>query len=300
MNWSSMLADTRSTGKERDSESGNDYFGARYYASTMGRWVSPDRTQLWYADPANPQSMNLYGYGWNNPHKYIDKDGNEVLLALAGAGIGFTTGFVGEWFHDDLSGKGFNLRDSLAYGAGGAATGALAGLTFGGSLLFQAGAAVATSTAGNVGGGLISRGFAGEDVWDADSIWTDAKVGFAGGFVGEFFGGLWKAANVTKINPRAPIPFGYAGPWAKRFGMGLPKQAADEAGLTSATLGALIGNVGAQINSGMQNRYTSTPASNWNQFDLLDLMNRQGCPRTGTDDTGNPNGQGSIEWSGCQ
>jgi RHS repeat-associated protein len=32
----------RSTGKERDSESGNDYFGARYYASTMGRFMSPD------------------------------------------------------------------------------------------------------------------------------------------------------------------------------------------------------------------------------------------------------------------
>ena len=30
------------TGKERDSESGNDYFGARYYASTMGRFMSPD------------------------------------------------------------------------------------------------------------------------------------------------------------------------------------------------------------------------------------------------------------------
>jgi RHS repeat-associated protein len=27
------------TGKERDAESGNDYFGARYYASSMGRWV---------------------------------------------------------------------------------------------------------------------------------------------------------------------------------------------------------------------------------------------------------------------
>ena len=30
------------TGKERDSESGNDYFGARYYASSMGRFMSPD------------------------------------------------------------------------------------------------------------------------------------------------------------------------------------------------------------------------------------------------------------------
>jgi RHS repeat-associated protein len=30
------------TGKERDSESGLDYFGARYYGSNMGRWMSPD------------------------------------------------------------------------------------------------------------------------------------------------------------------------------------------------------------------------------------------------------------------
>src|ERR1039458_3841397 len=29
-------------GKERDTESGNDYFGARYYSSTVGRFMSPD------------------------------------------------------------------------------------------------------------------------------------------------------------------------------------------------------------------------------------------------------------------
>jgi RHS repeat-associated protein len=29
------------TGKERDAESGLDYFGTRYYASNMGRWMSP-------------------------------------------------------------------------------------------------------------------------------------------------------------------------------------------------------------------------------------------------------------------
>ena len=35
-------ATSNSTGKERDTESGNDYFGARYYASSMGRFMSPD------------------------------------------------------------------------------------------------------------------------------------------------------------------------------------------------------------------------------------------------------------------
>ena len=33
------------TGKERDSESGLDDFGARYYASTMGRFMKPDPNQ---------------------------------------------------------------------------------------------------------------------------------------------------------------------------------------------------------------------------------------------------------------
>jgi len=30
------------TGKERDTESGLDYFGARYYTSSMRRMMSPD------------------------------------------------------------------------------------------------------------------------------------------------------------------------------------------------------------------------------------------------------------------
>ena len=30
------------TGKERDSESGLDMFGARYYRSSLGRFMTPD------------------------------------------------------------------------------------------------------------------------------------------------------------------------------------------------------------------------------------------------------------------
>jgi RHS repeat-associated protein len=60
------------TGKERDTESGNDYFGARYYASQMGRWMSPDQTG---PNPSNPQALNLYRYGFNNPLRYTDPDG---------------------------------------------------------------------------------------------------------------------------------------------------------------------------------------------------------------------------------
>jgi RHS repeat-associated protein len=71
---------SRFTGKERDSESGNDYFGARYYASTMGRWMSPDPSGLFFADPANPQSMNLYAYVNNNPVNSIDTDRRLTII----------------------------------------------------------------------------------------------------------------------------------------------------------------------------------------------------------------------------
>ena len=68
------------TGKERDTESGNDYFGARYYASTMGRFLTPDWSKnpqgVPYANYANPQSLNLYVYVGNNPLSLADADGH--------------------------------------------------------------------------------------------------------------------------------------------------------------------------------------------------------------------------------
>ena len=60
------------TGKERDAESGLDYFPARYYGSNMGRWMSPDPSGLYLADPENPQQLNLYAYVGNNPLRFTD------------------------------------------------------------------------------------------------------------------------------------------------------------------------------------------------------------------------------------
>jgi RHS repeat-associated protein len=66
------------TGKERDTESGNDYFPARYYASSMGRFMSPDPYNGSY-DTSNPQSMNRYVYAMNNPLSNIDPSGLECV-----------------------------------------------------------------------------------------------------------------------------------------------------------------------------------------------------------------------------
>ncbi len=71
---------SRYTAKERDTESGNDYFGARYYGSNAARFLTPDwsakATPVPYAHIANPQSLNLYSFVYNNPLTNIDADGH--------------------------------------------------------------------------------------------------------------------------------------------------------------------------------------------------------------------------------
>jgi RHS repeat-associated protein len=66
------------TGKERDAESGNDYFGARYYASTMGRFLSPDPLYIEMHRLADPQQLNLYMYSRNNPLTVTDPTGLDI------------------------------------------------------------------------------------------------------------------------------------------------------------------------------------------------------------------------------
>jgi RHS repeat-associated protein len=62
------------TGKERDAETGLDYFGARYFSGAQGRFTSPDPL-LNSGRPWEPQSWNRYAYALNNPLKYVDPDG---------------------------------------------------------------------------------------------------------------------------------------------------------------------------------------------------------------------------------
>jgi RHS repeat-associated protein len=77
------------TGKERDAlaENGNlDDFGARYYASTMGRFMTPDwaakPTTVPYAVFGDPQTLNLYAYVENAPVNRADADGHETQDTL--------------------------------------------------------------------------------------------------------------------------------------------------------------------------------------------------------------------------
>jgi RHS repeat-associated protein len=100
------------TGKERDPESGLDYFGARHHASALGRFMEPDAV---FADqhPGSPQSWNLYTYAANNPLRNRDITGRGVIdwVALGQA--------VANWFSSGIARDGGvgNFAQNNAIGA---------------------------------------------------------------------------------------------------------------------------------------------------------------------------------------
>ncbi|HET8670480.1 MAG TPA: RHS repeat-associated core domain-containing protein, partial [Candidatus Saccharimonadales bacterium] len=84
------------TAKERDTETGLDYFLARYYSNLQGRFTSPDEfsggpdelfdfaesaaaNPTFYADLTDPQSINKYQYSYGNPLRYVDPDGHHPI-----------------------------------------------------------------------------------------------------------------------------------------------------------------------------------------------------------------------------
>jgi RHS repeat-associated protein len=83
------------TGKERDTESGLDNFGARYNASSVGRFMSPDPSKNLVLRAINPQRWNQYTYAINNPINYVDNDGRDA------AAVNFS-GMVGGLGHVGL------------------------------------------------------------------------------------------------------------------------------------------------------------------------------------------------------
>src|SRR5271168_204637 len=67
-------------GKERDTETGNDDFGARYYSNRLGRWLSSDWSAVPvpvpYANLTNPQTLNLDSMVADDPESFADLDGH--------------------------------------------------------------------------------------------------------------------------------------------------------------------------------------------------------------------------------
>jgi len=90
----SAVNDRRFVGKEKDEETGLNYFGARYLAAGTGRFLAPDSVRGVNAGSGtinslilqNPQRFNLYTYSLNNPYRYVDPDGRIPLDTIWDAG----------------------------------------------------------------------------------------------------------------------------------------------------------------------------------------------------------------------
>jgi RHS repeat-associated protein len=170
--------------KERDNETGLDFFEARYFCSTQGRFTSPDEfaggpvelfavaaavNPTFFADLTNPQSLNKYQYCYDNPLRYVDSNGhlaeetntdpdpccdpNRVAAGAAtGAGVGAVAGAI---IGGAVGGAGGAAGGTLVAPGVGTVGGAVGG-GIGGA---ESGAAIGAAIGGAIGGGLVI-------VWD--------------------------------------------------------------------------------------------------------------------------------------
>jgi RHS repeat-associated protein len=95
--------DKRFVGKEKDGETGLNYFGARYLSAKTGRFLAPDpvravglgRGKVNASLLAEPQRLNTYAYSMNNPYRFIDQNGLDPYPILdVVVSQGFQGGFT--------------------------------------------------------------------------------------------------------------------------------------------------------------------------------------------------------------
>ena len=124
--------DRRFLGKQLDRETGLVYMGTRYLDPRTGRFTQPDPVGL--VDPAtgkvnrqmllNPQRLNRYVYGLNNPYRYVDPEGDFAIVgaALIGAAIAYFS-------HPDIANapRSASSRTYMSHGARNIALGAVTG-----------------------------------------------------------------------------------------------------------------------------------------------------------------------------
>ncbi len=171
--WGEDFVDQRSTSwhamhtfsaKEKDSETGLSYFGARYYSSDLSIWLSVDPMSDKYP------SLSPYSYCANNPIKLVDPNGEEFIGAIIGVIVGAATEVVSQTIANGVENlskgetffKGWSKKIDLVDVGVSAAVGALDGLVPGAGKLI-----------GELAGDLLK---ASVD-WKAENI-TNNRSGF--------------------------------------------------------------------------------------------------------------------------
>jgi RHS repeat-associated protein len=158
----------RFTGKERDAETGLDYFGARYYGAKVGRFTTIDPVYTWRENLVDPQRWNRYVYGRNNPLRYVDPDGKDFIDAVDGAITAFGSNLAWGANRPERDNRDFRIGQAIGdaasvvaggfefhVGAGAAGVGLVTAETGVGVAVAGAGVATAAHGLGVSASGLI-------------------------------------------------------------------------------------------------------------------------------------------------
>jgi RHS repeat-associated protein len=169
--------------KERDDETGLDYFGARHYDSVLGRFLEPDPQE---------QFASAYVYGGNDPVSMIDPDGQFAALVaaviagavmgayFAGAAVNHNNYNPAQW--DWRSGR--TLAGIFAGAVFGAASGSL-GVFIGESVGAAAGIAADIVLSGSENAAFTALGGgSGKQVIQSFAIGAASAVVLMGAFAG--------------------------------------------------------------------------------------------------------------------
>ena len=177
-----------------DNETGLYYVSSRYYDPEIGRFISPDTTEILTATPMGLTDKNLYAYCDNNPVIRADHGGdfwNVVIGAAVGAVVGVAGQFISDLATSALNGK-WTFSNWQTY-AGAAVGGAVGGAILGGT----GHVGLANAASGFVTTGV---GMSLEKVTCAsDKSWAEIRVNaVADGAISYGLGKLPGVKNVTK------------------------------------------------------------------------------------------------------
>jgi len=166
------------TGKEEDDAVGLHYFGARYYSSHLGRWLTPDPPVIHGGGLGN-----YYNYGGNSPYIYVDPDGNSVVALIVGAIVGAVAGAI------SAAASGGGVKEVML----GALVGAVGGLVTGG-------AGAAASAAGASAAGVAMAGAGASAAFSmtttalqggtAGQVFLSGAISFGSGMIGAGMGAI--------------------------------------------------------------------------------------------------------------
>jgi RHS repeat-associated protein len=244
----------RFTSQERDGETGLDFFGARHYSSSLGRFMTVDPSRL-SAYLENPQSFNRYAYVYGRPTIGRDPDGKCPPCAFGALAGGLLSGGVEAYLEYRNTGH-VNGRNVTAAFFGGAVAGGLSGglsvFAEGFGVLGTAFSVQSVMAAGAIGavsntiGGGVARGLSADPsqhVLDKTAV-KDFGIGFVGGGLGQVVGNLAYQELGGAYNFRTTLFTG--GNYFDSRGA-LKSAAQVGASAANVTAGAVVSNVAAPI-----------------------------------------------------